>query len=128
MKKEKFIKNCLELFTKRVFSEKKCVVEKLGLFWFTMARQINDLSNIVLSLKQKINKCSVFSITLGESKDVSDTAQLVFQYLKLSQDLQVSAEQYFNITCKLIEKFFFTIQGITTTAVLLGTKLSGPKH
>ena len=74
--------NSLELFTERVFPEKKCVMEELSLFWFTVARGIDDvLKNIELSLKQKISKCSAFSIALGESKDVSDTAKQVFQYL-----------------------------------------------
>ena len=35
--------------------------------------------NIELFLKQKIGKCSAFSIALGENTDVSKTAQLVFQ-------------------------------------------------
>ena len=44
--------NCLELFTERVFPEKKCVMEELSLFWFTVARGIDDvLKNIELSLK-----------------------------------------------------------------------------
>ena len=32
-----FIKNCLELVTRRMFPEKKCVVEQPSLFRFTVA-------------------------------------------------------------------------------------------
>ena len=48
-----FIKDCLELFTRRMFSEKKCLVKQLSPFQFTVATRIDDLSeNIELSLKQ----------------------------------------------------------------------------
>ena len=47
-----FLKNCLELFIKRLFLEKKCGVEQLSLSRFREARRIDDLSkNIELSLK-----------------------------------------------------------------------------
>ena len=39
-----FIKNCLDLFTRRVFPEKKWVVQQLSLFRFTGAKQITDFS------------------------------------------------------------------------------------
>ena len=50
-----FIKNCLELFRRRVFPEKKCAMEQLNLSRFTMARRIDDLSeNMEPPLQQKI--------------------------------------------------------------------------
>ena len=70
---------------------------------FAVARRFFEKYRI---FKQKISKCSAFSIALGKSKDVSDTAQLVFRL----------SHQYFYVTCKLIEKFF-TIHKIITTAV-----------
>ena len=74
-----FIKNFLELFIRHVFPEKKCVVEQLSLSQFTVARQIDHLSeNVKLSLKQKISKYSAFSIALGKRNNISATVQLVF--------------------------------------------------
>ena len=73
------------------------LVDQLNLFRFTVVRRTYDLlENIELFLKQKISKCSAFSIALDESTDISDTKQLVFQLSYL----------YFNVTCKLIKNFF----------------------
>ena len=41
-----FIKNCLEVFTRRMFTEKKCVVKQLSLSRFTEVRQRDDFSEI----------------------------------------------------------------------------------
>ena len=40
----KLVKNCLELFIKCLFPEKKCGVEQLSLSRFIEARRIDDLS------------------------------------------------------------------------------------
>ena len=43
-----------------------------------MSHRINQLAeNIVDTLKERINRCVLYSLTLDESTDISDTAQLV---------------------------------------------------
>ena len=72
-----FIKTCLEIFIENV-SSKKNLVEQISLSRFTVARRMDDLSeSIEVSLKDRISKCSAFSIALDESTDLRDTAPLV---------------------------------------------------
>uniref|UniRef100_H2YP50 SPIN-DOC-like zinc-finger domain-containing protein n=1 Tax=Ciona savignyi TaxID=51511 RepID=H2YP50_CIOSA len=88
-----FIKSCLEIFIENVSPEKKNLVEQISLSRFTMARRIDDLSeNIEASLKDRISKCSAFSIALDESTDVSDTAQLVVFIRGVTDNFEVTEE------------------------------------
>ena len=67
-----------DIFIKNVSPEKKYLVEQTSLSSFTVAGQIDDLSeNIEFSLNERIKKCSVFSIAVDESTDLSYTAQQV---------------------------------------------------
>lgn len=69
------------------------MVEQTSLSRFTVARRIDDLSeNIEVSLKQRISKCSAFSIALDESTDLSDTAQLVVFIRGVTDDFEVIEE------------------------------------
>uniref|UniRef100_H2ZD91 Uncharacterized protein n=1 Tax=Ciona savignyi TaxID=51511 RepID=H2ZD91_CIOSA len=87
------IKSCLEIFIENVSPEKKNLVEQISLSRFTMARRIDDLSeNIEASLKDRISKCSAFSIALDESTDVSDTAQLVVFIRGVTDNFEVTEE------------------------------------
>ena len=88
-----FIKNCLEIFIKNVSPEKKNLVEQVSLSRFAVARRVDDLSeNIEVSLKDRISKCSAFSIVLDESTDLSDTAQLVVFMRGVTDNFQVTEE------------------------------------
>uniref|UniRef100_H2Z350 SPIN-DOC-like zinc-finger domain-containing protein n=1 Tax=Ciona savignyi TaxID=51511 RepID=H2Z350_CIOSA len=88
-----FIKSCLEIFIENVSPEKKNLVEQISLSRFTVARRIDDLSeNIEASLKDRISKCSAFSIALDESTDVSDTAQLVVFIRGVTDNFEVNEE------------------------------------
>ena len=88
-----FIKNCLEILIENVSPEKKNLVEQISLSRFTVARRIDDLSeNIEVSLKDRISKCSAFSIALDESTDLSDTAQLVVFIRGVTDNFKVTEE------------------------------------
>ena len=88
-----FIKNCLEIFIENVSPEKKNLVEQISLSRFTVARRIDDLSeNIEVSLKDRICKCSAFSIAWDESTDLSDTAQLVVFIRGVTDNFKVTEE------------------------------------
>ena len=88
-----FIENCLEIFIENVSPEKKNLVEQINLSRFTVARRIDDLSeNIEVSLKNRISKCSAFSIALDESTDLSDTAQLVVFIRGVTDNFEVTEE------------------------------------
>ena len=127
-----FIKNCLEIFIENVSPEKKNLVEQIGLSCFTVARRIDDLSeSIEVSLKDRISKCSTFSIALDESTDLSDTAQLVVFIRGVTDNFEVT-EEFLDMASmqstttgqsiceevtKLINKFeidSFKLVGITT--------------
>ena len=88
-----FIKNCREIFVENVSPEKKNLVEQISLSRFTVARRIDDLSeNIEVSLKNRISKCSAFSIALDESTNLSDTARLVVFMRGVTDNFQVTEE------------------------------------
>ena len=68
-------------------------MEQISLSRFTVARRIDDLSeNIEVSLKDRISKCSVFSIVLDESTDLSDIAQLVVFIRGATDNFEVTEE------------------------------------
>ena len=72
-----FIKSCLDIFSDFVCPEKKYLLQQTSLSRFTVTRRIDQLAeNIQETLKERINKCTAYSLALGESTDISDTAQL----------------------------------------------------
>ena len=87
------LKNCLKIFCKEICPEKTPTVEDLSLSHQTIARRVEDLSkNVVLSLKEKLNKCEAYSLALDESTDRGDTAQLAIFIRGITSNFEVIEE------------------------------------
>ena len=85
-----FIKNCLTIFTEYAFPDYKHLVEQTTLSRFTVSRRINDLSdNIKETLKDRLKSCEAFNLTLDESTDINDTAQLVIFIRAVTADFDI---------------------------------------
>ncbi|XP_067950220.1 general transcription factor II-I repeat domain-containing protein 2B-like [Watersipora subatra] len=73
-----FVKSCLGIFTDFACPEQKQLLQQTSLSRFTVGRRINRLSdNIEETFKERIKRCTSYSLALDESTDVSDTAKLV---------------------------------------------------
>ena len=74
---DKFLKDCLEMFTAVACPDKKSLVERISLSQQTAARRVDDLAfNIQSNLCRRLDECEIFSVCLDESTGISDTAQL----------------------------------------------------
>jgi len=88
-----FIKSCLGIFTDFACPEKKHLLHQTSLSRFTVSRRINQLAeNIEETLKERIRRCSAYSLALDESTDVSDTAQLVVFVRGVTDNFEITEE------------------------------------
>ena len=96
-----------------------------------MARRIDDLSENIEALMERISKCSAFNIALDESTDLSDTAQLAVFIRVVTDNFEVieefldiasiksttTGQNIFEEVMKLMKKFeadYSDLVGITT--------------
>jgi len=87
------------------FSDKINIVSNISLSRFTIIRRTEDLSqNIATTLRERIAKFEYCSLTLDESCDISDTAELAIFALGIDTKFHISEE-----LCSLI-----LMQGATT--------------
>ena len=73
-----FVKKCMNAVVEEVCPEKKDVLNTVDLSASTITRRIEEIGgNLYAHLRQKTKEYEFFSLALGESTDVQDTAQLL---------------------------------------------------
>ena len=88
-----FIKSCLDIFSDFVCPEKKYLLQQTSISRFTVSRRIDQLAeNIQETLKERINKCTAYSLALDESTDISDTAQLAVFVRGVTDTFEITEE------------------------------------
>uniref|UniRef100_A0AAG5D2H1 SPIN-DOC-like zinc-finger domain-containing protein n=1 Tax=Anopheles atroparvus TaxID=41427 RepID=A0AAG5D2H1_ANOAO len=87
------IKSCLVMAAEELCPEKKKLFETIPLSARTTVRRIEEISNdIEVQLKQKVSKFQWFSLTIDESTDVTDTAQLLIFIRGVNSEFEITEE------------------------------------
>ena len=75
------------------FPSHKSIIQNVSLSRNTIATRINDLSqNLALQLNEKIKKFASFSLTIDESTDTVDTAQLAVFIRGINSNFEITEE------------------------------------
>ena len=78
------------------FPSHKSIIQNVSLSRNTIATRINDLSqNLALQLNEKIKKFASFSLTIDESTDTVDTAQLAVFIRGINSNFEITEELVF---------------------------------
>ncbi|KAJ8049127.1 General transcription factor II-I repeat domain-containing protein 2A [Holothuria leucospilota] len=80
-----FIKHCLGIFASVACPDKQSIVDKTSLSHQTVARREDDLAT---NIKSRLMDCQYYSLALGESTDISDTAQLAIFVRGVNQNFE----------------------------------------
>lgn len=87
------VKNCLKAVIKDVLPDKSKLFSSISLSCQTISRRIDDVSTeIVVTLRGKINQFKAYSLAFDESTDISDTSQLVIFIRGVNDSFQVTEE------------------------------------
>lgn len=88
-----FVKECLQIVGDVLCPEKKKLFESISLSRRTITSRIEKITqNIASQLVQKIESFVAFSITMDESTDISDTAQLLIFVRGVDEDFNITEE------------------------------------
>lgn len=88
-----FVKDCLQVAADVLCPDKKKLFESISLSRRTITTRIEKITeNITSQLKEKIKSFVAFSITMDESTDISDTAQLLIFVRGIDDKFNVTEE------------------------------------